>query len=131
MLGGHSFLEADRWHKAEVGAGKPRFGVRMPHVALLCRVPGDDGLTSGDLPDHLQHVVERHARAASNIVYTPRNAALCGQQIRLDRIGDEREIPRLLAVAVHSYRLAAQRRAQEFVETHVRPLTRSVDREIA
>src|SRR5262249_30832845 len=101
------------------------------HVALLLRMPGDDRRPAGDPANHLEHFVHGHARAASNIVYTPRHAPLSRQDVRLDRIRHEREIAGLLAGAVHTYRLAPQCRAQEPVETHVRALTGSVDCEIA
>jgi len=72
-----------------------------------------------------------HARTASNIVYTARNTSSRRRHVRLDRIGHEREVAGLLAVTVYSYRLTTHCGAQEFVETHVRTLPRSVDREIA
>ena len=86
----------------------------------------------GDAPDHLEHVVDRDARAAANIVYAarrrpgspPRSSALTASATKVKS--------RVCSPSPKTRdRLSENGRAQELVKAHVGTLPRAVDGEIA
>ena len=130
MLGRQSFFETDLGNKSEIRAGQRRVGVRMSHVALLRRIHRNTESTARNPSDHVKHVIDRDAGAASNIVHATWNAAGRRGDIGRDRVVHKREVACLLAIPVHRYRLIEKRRAQKLVEPHVRTLARSIDSEV-
>ena len=100
------FFERHLRREPQILPRERRVGVGVAHVALLRRLrarsssgwPASRSMIS-------QHVVHRHARAAADVVGAARHAALAGRDRRRHGVGDEREVARLLAVAVERDRL--------------------------
>ena len=91
----------------EIRASERRVRVGVAHVPLLCRLRvGRRAAGRRAAADDLEHVVHRHARAAADVVRPSRHAALAGGDRRRDGVVHEREVARLLAVAVERDRLA-------------------------
>ena len=91
-----------RRREAEIGA---RCATRRRACAADRRAAAARSAASAFTPsalledrDRLQHL---DLRAAADVVHALRRAALPRAQVRLDRVVDEREVARLLAVAVH------------------------------
>ena len=75
-------------------------------------------------------VVDRHAGAAADVIGNPERSLVARRHSCCDRVGHEREVARLLAVAVERDGVAPERGPNELVERHVRPLPRAVHREV-
>jgi hypothetical protein len=94
-------------------------------------LPIDRHLASGNTGDQVEDLPQGDACASSNIVDAPGHAADGRVGRGLHRIGHEREIAGLQAVAELHQRLTVEHRREEPVETHIRTLPRSVHREVA
>src|SRR5262252_2925912 len=125
-----AFLEADARRKSKILTRERRVGIRVPHVALLRLVPRDVQLTTGDSSNHLEYLIHRDARAATNIVHTARYASGGCSNRRADCVVDVRKVARLLAVAKETHRLLPKCCAEKPMEAHIRPLTRSINGEV-
>src|SRR6266511_1263209 len=101
MLGRKPVFEADGRREFEVHPREGSIGKRMPHITLLRAIDGNERLAAGDAADDVEHLVDRDARPASNIVYTSWNASGSCRNGCADRVGHECEVPRLLPIAVH------------------------------
>ena len=102
---GEAVGEADRGRVAEVAAGRGDVGVRVADVAGARR-PTCSGVTlDAELVGEDAEQVEQRRRLAPGDVERPPGAAVggrrAGAQVGLHRVGDEREVAALQAVAVH------------------------------
>src|SRR6266540_1031136 len=131
MLGRKPVFEADGRRECEAHPREGSIGKRMPHITLLRAIDGNERLAAGNAADDVEHLVNRDARPASNIVYTSGNASGGGRNGRADRVSHEREVSRLFAITVQRNWLAAQRRPQKAVETHVGPLPGAIYSEVS
>src|SRR5262245_50361173 len=102
----------------------------MPHVPFLDRVHRDQRCPAGPAPDQLADVIHRDPRPSTNIVHTAWNAPEPSSHGRRHRISDKCEITSLISVTEQTNSFASMSCLQESVESHVGPLTRSVNREI-
>src|SRR5207247_9569474 len=75
VLGGQALFERHCRVEPEIRARERRVGIRVPHVALLCGIRRDERPTARYATNDLEHVIERDARPAANIVYAPRYPA--------------------------------------------------------
>ena len=131
ILGRQAVLERSRRAEAQIGARKRRVRVGVAHVAFLRRLAADVNRPAADLGNQVQHLVDRHARAAADVVGAPRNAARAGENRGRHGVPDEREVARLFAVPVHRDRRAVDGGFQETMKAHVRTLARAIHGEVA
>jgi hypothetical protein len=75
VLGRQPFLEPDRWRESQIRASPRRVGAGVPHVALLRGIAVEDRAASGHSTDHVEHLINRHTRAAPDIVHAAGHSA--------------------------------------------------------
>src|SRR5262249_42305324 len=99
--------------------------------APLRRINRDEGTPARHPANHLEHLIDRYARAPANIVYAAWDAPGGSGDRGADGVAHEGEIAGLFAVSVNGNRLTEERRPQKLIKAHVGPRPRPVDGKIS
>ncbi len=105
-------LERDFGGKPEVGASPRRVGERVAHVALLHGFPPDVERLAVNAGNDLEELVDRDTGSAADVIGKPESPPIARRNGCRDGVGHEREVPRLLAVAVDRDGVAPERGAK-------------------